>query len=173
MEVMQAILERRSVRSYRPEPVSDEVLLRLIEAGVWAPSGGNAQTWRFVVITDPASIRRVKMLSPGLLGNPPAVIAVCQDLSEAERRGASLGKEMLSVMDSAMAAQNIMLAAFAEGLGSCVVRSFHPDGVRRLLKLPANIVPNLLISIGVPDSIPRPPKRNLDVTWFQEYTEHE
>ncbi len=47
MEVMQAILERRSVRSYRPEPVSDEVLLRLIEAGVWAPSGGNATNVAF------------------------------------------------------------------------------------------------------------------------------
>lgn len=170
MDLMEAIFGRRSVRSFQTEPVSEEVLKKLVEAGVWAPSGGNAQTWRFVVVTDPHCIRKIKMLSPGLLGDPPAVIAICQDVAEAERRGAKLGKEMLTVMDTAMAAQNIMLAAYAEGLGTCPICSFHPGGVQKLLQLPDGIVPQLLVSVGVPKSIPKPPKRNFDVVWFQEYT---
>jgi nitroreductase len=109
------------------------------------------------------------MLSPGLLGNPPAVIVICQDIAEAERKGAKLGKELLSLMDSAMAAQNIILAAYAEGLGTCIVCSFHPGGVQKLLRLPDYIAPQILISVGVPVSVPKPPKRNFNIVSFQEY----
>jgi len=169
MDLLKAIVERRSVRSFQADPVPEDRLRRLVEAGIWAPSGGNAQTWRFIIVTDGVSIRRLKMLSPGLLGNPPAVIVICQDIAEAERKGAKLGKEVLSLMDSAMAAQNIILAAYAEGLGTCIVRSFHPGGVQKLLKLPQYIEPQILISVGVPASVPKPPKRNFDIVSFQEY----
>ena len=169
MDLLKAIVERRSVRSFKADHVPEDRLRRLVEAGIWAPSGGNAQTWRFIIVTDGVSIRRLKMLSPGLLGNPPAVIVICQDIAEAERKGAKLGKEVLSLMDSAMAAQNIILAAYAEGLGTCIVRSFHPGGVQKLLKLPQYIEPQILISVGVPASVPKPPKRNFDIVSFQEY----
>ena len=169
MDLLKAIVERRSVRSFQADPVPEDRLRRLVEAGIWAPSGGNAQTWCFIIVTDGVSIRRLKMLSPGLLGNPPAVIVICQDIAEAERKGAKLGKEVLSLMDSAMAAQNIMLAAYAEGLGTCIVRSFHPGGVQKLLRLPDYIEPQALISVGVPASVPKPPKRNFDIVSFQEY----
>jgi len=169
MDLLKAIVERRSVRSFQADPVSEDRLRRLVEVGIWAPSGGNAQTWRFIIVTDGVSIRRLKMLSPGLLGNPPAIIVICQDIAEAERKGAKLGKEVLSLMDSAMAAQNIILAAYAEGLGTCIVRSFHPGGVQKLLKLPQYIEPQILISVGVPASVPKPPKRNFDIVSFQEY----
>jgi len=173
MDVMEAILGRRSVRSFRAEPVPKEMLRKLVEAGIWAPSGGNAQTWRFVVVTDPLRIRQLKMLSPGLLGDPPAVIVICQDVAEAERRGDKLGRDVLTLMDTAMAAQNIMLAAYAQGLGTCPICSFHPGGVQKLLRLPENIAPQMLISVGAPDTVPKPPKRNFDVVWFEEYTEHD
>jgi nitroreductase len=169
MDLLKAIVERRSVRSFQDDPVPEDRLRRLVESGIWAPSGGNAQTWRFIIVTDGVSIRRLKMLSPGLLGNPPAVIVICQDIAEAERKGAKLGKEVLSLMDSAMAAQNIILAAYAEGLGTCIVRSFHPGGVQKLLKLPQYIEPQILISVGVPAFVPEPPKRNFDIVSFQEY----
>jgi nitroreductase len=68
-----------------------------------------------------------------------------------------------------MAAQNIMLAAYAEGLGTCIVRSFHPGGVQKLLRLPDYIEPQALISVGVPASVHKPPKRNFDIVSFQEY----
>ena len=169
MDLLKAIMERRSVRSFQADHVPEDTLRRLVEAGIWAPSGGNAQTWCFIIVTDGVSIRRLKMLSPGLLGNPPAVIVICQNIAEAERKGAKLGKEILSLMDSAMAAQNIMLAAYAEGLGTCIVRSFHPGGVQKLLKLPQYVEPQILISVGVPASVPKPPKRNFDIVSFQEY----
>lgn len=110
------------------------------------------------------------MVSPGVLGNPPAIIAICQDVAEAERRGDKLGRETLTQMDTAMAAQNIMLAACAAGLGTCPICSFHPGGMAKLLKLPDHIVPQLLITVGVPERVPPAPKRRLDVIWFEEYS---
>ncbi len=173
MEVLKAIQERRSIRAFGPDPVPEELLRKLVEAGIWAPSGGNAQTWRFIVVTDPVGVRQVTMLSPGLSGDPPAIIAVCQDLAEAERKGSTQARDILTLMDSAMAAQNIMLAAHAEGLGTCAICSFHQAGIQKLLDLPPHIVPQILVSVGWPQHIPPPPRRNFAVVWFQEYGEHE
>ena len=173
MDLLKAIMGRRSIRKFKTDTIPEDMLRRLVEAGIWAPSGGNAQTWCFIIVTDGGSIRRLKMLSPGLLGNPPAIIVICQNIVEAERKGAKLGKEILMLMDSAMAAQNIMLAAYAEGLGTCIIRSFHPEGVQKLLRLPRHIEPQILISIGVPASIPKAQKRNLNIVSFQEYRRNE
>jgi nitroreductase len=111
MELWEAIKGRRSVRAFLDRPIERDLLERLLEAAIWAPSGGNAQTWRFVVIDDPTQIRRVRIVSPGLLGDPAAVIAVCQDLTMARAKGGELGETFLTPIDAAMATQNLLLAA--------------------------------------------------------------
>jgi len=170
LDVWQAIKCRRSTRSFKAEAVPDEVLKKLVlEAGIWAPSGGNAQTWRFVIVTDPLVMEKVKMISPGLLGNPPSVIVICQDLEEAYKKGSDLGKQVLTYMDTAMAAQNIMLAVCSEDLGTCPIASFHPGALQQILHLPSHIVPQLIVSVGVPSKEATPPKRKQEVIWFDEY----
>jgi nitroreductase len=170
MDIQQAIRDRRSIRRFQQKAIPEEALVRLVEAGVWAPSGGNAQTWIFVIINEQSKIEQVKAISPGLLGDPTALIAVCQDKDLAHKRGGELGRDTLSVMDAAIASQNIALQASAEGLGSCLVLSFHEKGIQKLLNLPEHIVPELLITLGYPAESPRPPKRRLkEVTFFNEY----
>jgi len=170
MEVLEAIKGRRSVRSFEDRPVEKEVLVLLMEAGVWAPSGGNAQTWRFVLVTDKETLRKIKMVSPGLLGRPPAVIVICQDVKEALQKGGTMGSETLTKMDSAMCAQNIMLTAHSLDLGTCVIASFHPKAVQELLSLPAETVPQLLVSVGYPKRVPSAPKRKTEgIYFFEEY----
>ncbi|MBC7098285.1 nitroreductase family protein [Candidatus Bipolaricaulota bacterium] len=168
MEVLQAIQGRRSVRRFQARPVERELLERLVEVASWAPSGGNAQTWHFVVVTEPDRLRHIKAVSPGHLGDPPAVIALCQDMEAARRKGGELGGT-LAVMDSAMAAQNILLAAYDAGLGSCVIASFHKGAVGKLLGLPAGMEPVLLVSVGWPEQMPSPPPRRRDVVSFEVY----
>ena len=170
MDVMTAIKNRRSIRRFLDRPVAKKTLGKLIEAAVWAPSGGNAQNWRFVVVTDPGMMKKIKMVSPGLLGNPPAVIVIAQDMDAAKHKGGKKGSESLTKMDSAIAAQNIMLAAHSLGLGTCVIASFHPKAVGQMIKLPENIPPHLLVSVGHPDMDPPPPPRKLEeVTWWEVY----
>jgi len=71
MTVQEAIKERRSVRQYRDQAIPVERLMALVELGLWAPTGGNAQTWRFVVVTDSKTVRALHAVSPGMLGHPP------------------------------------------------------------------------------------------------------
>jgi len=72
-----------------------------VEAGVWAPTGGNAQTWVFIIITDCNRIQKIKAVSPGILGIPSALIVVCQDKELAYKKGGELGRDILSIMDAA------------------------------------------------------------------------
>ncbi len=172
MDVMTAIKGRRSVRRFLDRPVEKETLKKLIEAAVWAPSGGNGQNWRFVVVTEPKMMKKIKMISPGLLGDPPAVIVIAQDLDTARHQGGEMGVESLTKMDSAIASQNIMLAAYAMGLGTCVIASFHPKAVGQMLNLPERILPHLLVSVGHPAvDPPAPPRKLEEVTWWEVYSE--
>jgi len=167
--VWEAIQGRRSIRAFKPDPIPEELLRNLIlRAAIWAPTGGNAQTWRFAVVTDPDLIRKIKMVSPGLTRTPPVVIAVCQDLDVVKKRGGELGTAV-AFMDTAMAAQNIMLAAYAGGLGTCAIASFHVGAVRQILRLPAAIIPQLLISLGYPAARAQAPRRDAEVMWFNEH----
>jgi len=170
VELWEAIKGRRSVRSFVNKPVERALLERLIEAAVWAPTGGNAQTWIFIVVNEKSRIEKIRAISPGLLGEPTALIVVCQDKDLAYKKGGELGRDTLSVMDAAIASQNIALQASAEGLGSCLVLSFHKKGIQGLINLPEHIVPELLITLGYPAESPTPPKRKSEeVTFFNEY----
>jgi len=168
MDVLDAIRGRRSIRRYLDEPISAANVEQLIDAALWAPSGGNAQTWRFVVVEEAERIRRLRMVSPGMPGPPPCVIIVCQQMKLAEHLGSTLGREKLALFDSAMAAQNIQLAAHALGLGACVVASFHVGAVQDVLELPAEIEPMLLVTVGRAAEAPIAPTRNREDVVFRE-----
>jgi len=170
MNVQQAIKGRRSIRRFEDKEIPEELLVQLVEAGIWAPSGGNAQTWIYIIVKDRRGIEKIKAISPGILGMPAALIAVCQDKERAYNRGGELGRDTISVMDAAITSQNIMLQAFAEGLGSCPVLSFHKKGVQKLLNLPDHIVPELIVILGYPAETPKPPERKFEeVYFFEEY----
>ena len=170
MDLYEAIHGRRSVRRFVPGAVDRVILDRIVDAAIWAPSGGNAQTWRFVVVTEPSRIARLRTVSPGLLGDPPVVIAVCQDLGEARAKGSTLGETFLAPADAAMATQNLILAAYAEGLGTCVIASFHGRAVGRLLDLPEQVEVVLLVSLGRPAEAPSaPPRRTEGVVHYEAF----
>lgn len=172
MDIWTAIKNRRSIRNFTADPLEEEELRDLIlKAGIWAPSGGNAQNWRFIVITDQKVLNKLKLVSPGLLGSPQAIIIICQDLVNALEKGGELGVKTLSLMDTAMAAQNIMLAAYAVGLGTCPIASFHPEAVQRIMGLPVHIYPQLLISVGFSRENSPAPRRNPNIIWFNFYEE--
>lgn len=172
MDVLQAIRGRRSIRGYRSDRIPRETLLGLVEAAIWAPSGGNAQTWRFVILQDAGNVAKMRALSPGAIGKPAAFVVVCQDRRLAEKPNGGVGRDLLSVMDVAMASQNLMLAAFSEGIGSCAVGGFDRSGVRKLLRLPAKVAPELAIMLGYPATNPDPPQRRTSgVVFFECFDE--
>jgi len=156
--LLELIRTRRSVRAHSGAAVPAAVLEQLLEAARWAPTGGNRQRWSFVVVQDPLHIRKLAAVSPGLLGKPAALVVICSERSGGAGRSAELD-EACSLIETGMAAQNIMLAATAMQLGSCPVRSFNAAAVGHLLRLPAGIVPDLIITLGYPSRPVRVPAR--------------
>jgi nitroreductase len=168
MELKDAIFKRRSVRVFKEKEVEAEKLKDLAQAAIWAPTGGNAQPWVFIIVSKPDTLRLIKAVSPGLLGTPPALMAVCANKEENVKKMGAIG-EILAVMDCSMASQNVMLRAYDLGLGTCVIRSFNQRALQEILKTPPEIVPELLITVGYPDQDPKPPPRNEEVIRWEEY----
>lgn len=163
IDILTLIKTRRSVRSFSNEPVSDETLRQLVEAGCWAPTGSNMQVWEFVVIRDSEKIKKLKSFAPGLFVSPPALIVVCTDRERAYKKGGEMGRDFVCLFDVAMAAQNIMLLAHSMGLGTCVLRSFDQKAFQILLELPDHVTPELLVTVGTPKFIPQaPPRKSLE-----------
>jgi len=158
MEVTEAILKRRSVRRFQEKPVSDEVLRKLLNAARLAPTGGNRQPWKFIAVRNPKLIRSVKMFSEGLSGTPGLVMGMCID-----------DMNPVTIMDMAMASENIMIQCVDLGLGSCAIASFNKESVKKLLEVPDNVSLPLLLSIGYPEGEPRQrPKKELNEVSYEE-----
>jgi len=166
--VLRALRERRSVRQFERRSVPVDVLLGLVEAGCWAPSGGNRQAWRFIIVTDERRLRELRMVSPGFIGDPPAAIVVCESVADLVDQSAGPDVRALTIADAFMAAYAITLAAHGHGLGSCIIGSFNDAAVRHLLRLPAGIVPALIVTVGYPARIPDPPQRRTEGVWYWE-----
>lgn len=169
--ILNVIKKRRSIRKYKKKNVSKDLLLQLIEAAIWAPSGSNVQPWYFIIIDNVNTIEQVSTFSPGLSGNPPSIILICSDRKKAFEKAGALGRDKLCVMDISMAAQNIMLLAEEIGLGTCPVKSFNERAISKILNLPDYVSADLMISLGYPDEIISAPKRRSvrEVTFFNKW----
>jgi nitroreductase len=159
MDVFEAILGRRSIRQYKPNPVPEKLIEKILEAARWAPSGSNIQPWKFIVVSDRDLLEVIRKMSPGYLGETPLAILVCSDKEKEYRVGGTLGRDYMSVADCSMAVENMLLAAYALGLGTCVVKSFSRTAVREMLEIPDGIEPELMVVVGYPAQAPTPPTR--------------
>jgi len=149
MEAIEALLSRRSVRRFTDELVKDEDVTLLLRAAMQAPSAGNAQPWHFVVLTDRAALDIIPTFHPfaNMAAEAPLAILVCADQ----------GLEKYSSrwpLDCAAAAENMLLAAHASGLGAVWVGVYPEEqrmgAFRQLLDIPEEILPVALIVIGHP-----------------------
>lgn len=149
MDMIKGIIERRSIRKYTGEKISDEKIKKILKAGMYAPSGGNAQPWDFVVVRDKKLLGEMTKVHPYShpLKEADCAIIVCGNLEKEKFKD-------LWIQDCSAATENILLASHALGLGS-VWLGLYPemdrvDGVRNLINAPANVVPFSIVSLGYP-----------------------
>jgi nitroreductase len=151
MDVLEAISTRRSIRRFQERPVEAEKLRTVLEAARLAPSWANLQCWRFVLVQDAQDRARLSeyafveaFFAPlGYKFNPaqkgvaeaPVVIVACAD----PEKSGNLGEQPYYLADLGIAAQSLMLAAHAQGLGTVFVGVFDEEKVRELLGIPASI----------------------------------
>jgi nitroreductase len=149
VETLDAILTRRSIRRYTPEPVPETVIAEILRAAMSAPSAGNQQPWQFVVIADRRLRHEIPTFHPyaQMLREAPVAIVVCGDLRLESYRG-------YWIQDCSAATQNLLLAAHAKGLGAVWVGIYPKEErvarLRQLLGLPAEVIPLAVVPIGHP-----------------------
>jgi nitroreductase len=161
LDVLEAIKERRSIRAYTDEEVSEEDVERLIEAARWAPSAGNIQPWAFVVVKDVETKRKLSYatLNQTFIQEAPVVIVVCADLTRSSSGYGSRGVHLYSIQDTAAATENILLAAQELGLATCWVGAFRENEVAKAVKAPRNLRPVAMIAVGYPAERPATPQK--------------
>ncbi len=149
-DVIDAIKERRSVRRFKPDPVPEATLGRLIEAARYAPSAGNIQPWHFTVALNDGVRRALAQAAGGqdALAEAPVCIVVSAVPGMSEARYGDRGRTLYAVQDTAAAAENILLAATGFGLGTCWVGAFDEEAVRRAADLEPKMRPVALIAVG-------------------------
>lgn len=174
-QVLQTIKARRSVHRFKQEPVTDEQLKSILEAGRWAPSFANTQPWSFLVVKDPHTktklmevVERVTIARQGVT-EAPVLVAVVVDPLKDPRHFVEAG---------AVAAQNMALAAHSLGLGSYWVGVYDPSGrrntaeamMKKLLGVPREFRLVALLPIGVPAHVPdRERERLSDVVHYETF----
>lgn len=161
MEVSKAIRERRSVRRFKSDPISEEDLNKILEAARWAPSAGNAQPVELVVIKEQDRKKELVKASLGqsFLAEAPVDIVVCANVPRTRRRYGERGARMYVYNDTAAAAQNIHLMALSLGYSTCWVGAFDDEAVKDVINAPDEIDPHAIIPIGKPAESPSPPRR--------------
>lgn len=149
MDALQAISGRRSIRKYKEGDVSDDLVQQLLQAGMSAPSAGNEQPWHFIVLRDRQILNAVPNFHPfsKMLREAAVGIVVCGDLKEEVYKG-------YWVQDCSAAAQNILIAAHALGLGAVWLALYPMEdrvtAARKLLGFPEHVMPLCIISVGWP-----------------------
>jgi len=161
MDVFEAIFKRRSVRNYLEVPVEWEKIGYILEAGRAAPSAGNLQSWKFIVCTrgDQRKALASAALNQRWMETAPVHIVVCAEPKRVEIFYGIRGERLYSVQNCAAAIQNMMLAAYAQGLGSCWIGAFDEDMVKSTCNVPDYGRPQAILTIGYPAGETKDPGR--------------
>lgn len=158
MNVLEALLSRRSIRRYIDKPVSTDELTELVKYAMFAPSAVNKQPWHFIIITDKNILEEIMKFHPhaGMLSQAAAAVLICGDDSLAHTPA-------YWPVDCSAATQNFLLAAHGQGLGAVWLgiypREERISAMKALMNLPDHVHPFSLISVGHHAEAPRIPDR--------------
>lgn len=167
MELYEGLLTRRSIRKYNPEKrLEKKEILELIRAASYAPSAHNKQPWHFLVLEDREVLKSLRAVQPwtSFAKDAACVIVVCADEEETfhrEKEGWNYAQ-----IDGALAAQNLLLACHAKGLGACFCGAapmpMVVNNLREKFNMPETMLPVAIVTIGYPEETPKVPADRLN-----------
>ncbi len=179
MELMQAILTRRSVRKYQEKPVEREKIDSCLEAARLSPSACNSQPWEFIVL-DNAQTKEtfckevfsgVYAISKWAAAAPVLIAAVSDKGNFVSRMGNFIRRTEFYLVDHGIACEHFVLRAWDQGLGTCWIGWFHADKAARFFNLPAGKKIEHLLALGYPAETPnaRPRKKAQEMIYYNQY----
>lgn len=160
MEVLKAIKERRSIRSFQKKDIPGEIVDKLVDSLLWAPSAGNLQARKFFFVKN-AKLKEdiaTASLNQNFIADAPLVIVGCTDNKISKKYG-ERGAYLYAIQDVAASIMGMMLVAHENGLGTVWVGAFMEEEIFELLNLPQNLRPVAIVPVGYPLQIPSPTPR--------------
>ncbi len=172
MKLDECMNSRRSVRSYLDKKVSWDALYEILDAATKAPSSGNLQNWRFVVVTDEERKHEIAMscLKQMWMKTAPVIVVLCDERERVTNLYPKRG-QLYAIQNCALAAQNLMLKAEDLGLKTCWIGAFDDHAISRILHLPDNVFPEMIFTIGYSTDEGKPFERDSvdKVAFFEAY----
>lgn len=151
MNIKDAIFERRSTRSFTERIPTAAELQYILRAAINAPSACNLQSWHFYCVTDPQVRKSFCGFAAEWVSTAPVIFVVCTDSRAIEARFGRSGRtDKFVIQDTALAMENMLLAAVDIGMGGCIIGAYDQDKCREALSIPAEYTPVALLPIGEP-----------------------
>jgi len=168
MEFVEVLTQRRSVRSYKPQPVEESKLKRIFEAANMAPSAGNLQAYQVQVVRDQAkrSALAKAAFGQGFIAEAPVCLVFFADPNRSAAKYGNRGSELYSLQDATIAGTFAMLAAVDLGLATVWVGDFDEKKVQQVLQV-KSIRPVVMFSLGYAAELPSPSPRRAIEEIFQ------
>jgi len=171
MDVKEAIETRRSIRKFSPKELHPEEIIDLVDAGRYAPSAGNQQNWKFILIKDQNRKNEIAdaCFQQTWMASAPLMICVVGMTEDVKRMYGTRGEMLYSIQNCAIASQNIMLRAHEMGFGSCMISAFEEGMIKRILNIGDEGRPQCFICVGYSTDTPdKKLLKNLHVlTYFE------
>jgi nitroreductase len=169
MDVFTAVKQRSSVRSYKPDDVEEDKLKRVLEAARLSPSASNRQEWKFIVVKNKETKKKLAGAAFGqsFIGEAPVVIVACGTESKSVM---GCGQPTHTV-DVSIACAFMILEAYELGLGTCWIGAFKEDETKRILNIPESVRVVAMTPLGYPDEAPsKKSRKRLDqIVCFEKY----
>jgi nitroreductase len=169
MDVFTAISQRSSVRAYKATDVEEDKLKKILEAGRLSPSASNRQEWKFIVVRDKETKKKLANAAFGqtFIGEAPVVIVACGTESKAIM---ACGQPAYTV-DVSIACAFMILQAYELGLGTCWIGAFKEDEVKKILEIPEEVRVVAMTPLGYPDQPPSQKSRKdlNQIVCFEKY----
>lgn len=147
-DLIDAIRGRRSVRRFKSDPIPDPTIGRILECARLAPSAGNVEPWFFYVVKNADTKQQIAEVSAKWIAQAPVILVVTANYGEEQLAFGERGKNVYVLQDTAAATQNILLAAYGFGIGSCWVGKFDEQTIRQILHLNEEERPVVIIPLG-------------------------
>lgn len=165
-DFFETVRHRHSVRRYRSDlPVEREKLHAILETACAAPSAGDLQAYRILVVSDASKRQALSAAADNqsFIAEAPVCLVFCADPQRSAEKYGDRGRTLYATQDATIAAAYAQLAIVAAGMGSTWIGYFDESRVRKALDISNNLVPVALLSLGYPAELPEPtPRRRLD-----------
>jgi nitroreductase len=172
MQTLDCIRSRRSVRKFKDRVVEFAKVGSILEAGSLAPSAGNLQDWKFILVLDDKKREQIAeaCVHQMWMSEAPVHVVVCSEKQSGKFYG-ERGDTYYSIQNCAAVVENMILAANDQGLGSCWVSAFDDKKLRSLLSIPDKVVPQAVVVVGYANEKPKePPRHSLEnVTYIESW----